>query len=124
MAAASVRADTPPNTVPVALPPLQLGSRYFGFYRDGRSDLASSHLVPLADLVNHDDDPNAARSGAPGGAPEGGGGGGGGGAGAAGASLQPTGQLHLSRKGEGSEGKVMCSAFAAHSLLILPLCPP
>ena len=40
--------------------------------------------------------------------PRGGGGGGGG----------------ESRKGEGSEGKVMCSAFAAHSLLILPLCPP
>ena len=43
---------------------LQLGSRYFGFYRDGRTDLLTSHLVPLADLINHDDDPNAMRTGA------------------------------------------------------------
>ena len=35
---------------------LQLGSRDFGFYRDGRTDLLTSHLVPLADLINHDDD--------------------------------------------------------------------
>ncbi|KAL4421330.1 hypothetical protein ABPG75_010621 [Micractinium tetrahymenae] len=39
-----------------------LGSRYFGFYRDGNTERPSSHLVPLVDLINHADDPNAERS--------------------------------------------------------------
>ena len=45
-----------------ACPP-QLGSRYFGFYRDGQAEHMSSHLVPLLDLINHADDPNAERGG-------------------------------------------------------------
>lgn len=39
-----------------------LGSRYFGFFRDGKTDHPSSHLVPMVDLINHSDDPNAERS--------------------------------------------------------------
>ena len=54
--------------LPMCFPPpslyLQLGSRYFGFYRDGQSEALSSHLVPLMDLINHADDPNAERGGA------------------------------------------------------------
>lgn len=39
-----------------------LGSRYFGFYRDGNTETAASHLVPMVDLINHADKPNADRS--------------------------------------------------------------
>lgn len=39
-----------------------IGSRYFGFYRDGSTDKVASHLLPLVDTMNHADDPNAARS--------------------------------------------------------------
>lgn len=56
----------PPHlTPPSAAPPwqLQLGSRYFSFYRDGSTDKTANHLVPFIDLINHSDEPNAARSG-------------------------------------------------------------
>ena len=43
-------------------PALQVGSRYFGFHRESNETLAS-HLVPLIDLLNHSEDPNAERSG-------------------------------------------------------------
>ncbi|EFN50775.1 hypothetical protein CHLNCDRAFT_142491 [Chlorella variabilis] len=39
-----------------------VGSRYFGFYRDADSEKVASHLLPLLDAINHDDDPNAWRS--------------------------------------------------------------
>lgn len=39
-----------------------IGSRYFGFFRDGEAQTSASHLVPLVDLINHANDPNAERS--------------------------------------------------------------
>jgi hypothetical protein len=44
----------------------QIGSRYFGFYRDGSTEQVTSHLLPYVDVINHGDDPNAWRSGAQG----------------------------------------------------------
>lgn len=35
-----------------------------GFYRDGNTEVLASHLVPLIDLINHSEEPNAERSGA------------------------------------------------------------
>eukprot|EP00887_Chlorella_sp_A99_P005746 scaffold1.g5746.t1 len=37
-----------------------LGCRYFGFYRDGDMHV-SHHLVPVVDMINHSDEPNAVR---------------------------------------------------------------
>ena len=34
------------------------------FYRDGSDKPASKHLVPIVDLINHSDKPNAFRWGA------------------------------------------------------------
>ena len=57
-------AALPGTTQPPPSPELQLGSRYFGFYRDGDSQKMSSHVVPLLELINHSDQPNAQRGGA------------------------------------------------------------